>query len=49
VDIESELLRACHRRGITMISVSHRAHLREFHRHVLTVKGDGKVSTLQPS
>ena len=41
-DIESELMMGCHRRGITMISVSHRQHLRQFHRSVLTVAGDGE-------
>ena len=41
-DIESELMMGCHRRGITMISVSHRQHLRQFHRSVLTVTGDGE-------
>ena len=41
VDIESELLCACHRRRVTMISVSHRTHLRRFHRTVLSVLGDG--------
>ena len=42
VDIESDLLCACHDRGITMISVSHRHHLRRFHRTVMRVLGDGE-------
>eukprot|EP01046_Picozoa_sp_COSAG06_P007601 COSAG06_NODE_372_length_16686_cov_16.467354_15_plen_113_part_00 len=42
VDIESELMLGCHRRGITMISVSHRQHLRKYHKRVLTVLGDGE-------
>ena len=41
-DIEAELLLACHRRGITMISISHRKHLRQFHTAVLTIHGDGE-------
>ena len=41
-DIEEALVTACHRRGITLISVSHRAPLRAYHMQCLKLLGDGK-------
>lgn len=41
-DIEIRLVQACIDRGITIISVSHRPHLRAYHKQALRLLGDGQ-------
>ena len=46
-DMEQQLYNAAVEKGITLVSVGHRASLRAFHQQLLHLKGDGSW-TLEP-